>query len=132
MRRSLTRPDAPALPSRGPITDPLGKPEPALVTMPAQAQSKRRGEIPEVKEEHERRTTYGIASNDGSIRAIKPNVYYTANQIAHRLNLSQSTFQHWRHSKMGPAFHGVGRSSLYLGRDVLAWLRSQRVPTLYP
>ena len=42
--------------------------------------------------------------------------------IADRDKLAQ-----WRHRNTGPAFHKFGRKVVYLGVDLNAWVKAQRV-----
>ncbi len=59
------------------------------------------------------------------MQVFEDNVTYTQAEAAPKLRKSVSWFERSRWAGTGPRFIKVGRSVLYLGKDLNAWIESQ-------
>lgn len=60
---------------------------------------------------------------------IDMNKYYPPTAIELRPVGTIQTLARWRHERRGPAYIKSGSRVLYLGKDVVDWLASNRVET---
>jgi len=61
------------------------------------------------------------------LKAIEPDSLYPPQLAASVLNKSQKTLANLRTSRRGPAWHRIGGSPFYRGRDLLAFIEGSRV-----
>lgn len=63
-----------------------------------------------------------------NLRSIDPDTFYDTQEASKLLCKSAAWFERHRWAGTGPTY-SPGRPVRYLGRDLLAWLEAQRVPS---
>jgi len=62
-----------------------------------------------------------------SEQPFQPDEYYSPDDVSDKGFAAKQTLAKWRHEKKGPAYIKSGSRVLYGGKDLIDWLKAQRV-----